>query len=97
MVPQHNITTQICPVPAREGRYVDHHFENGASGLFGEEAPGEWMDESEAVSVYRSIFLRYRLFGDDGIVHRLVLPERILRHFDLRPTVGWYDTHATMR
>jgi len=93
VVPQHNMTAQVCPVPAREGRYVDHQFENGASGLFGEEAPGEWMDETEAVRICRSIFLRYKLFGDDGFA----LAKRVLRRLRLEPTVGWYDTHATTR
>lgn len=93
VVPQQHMTAQICPVPAREGRCVDHQFENGASGLFGEESPGEWMDEAEAVRIYRSIFLRYKLFGDDSIV----LAKRVLRRLRLIPNVGWYDTHATMR
>ena len=35
---------QVCPEPAKEGKYVDHTFPYGASGLFGEEAPGAWVD-----------------------------------------------------
>jgi hypothetical protein len=42
IVPQLNITEQRCPDPAREGIFVDHRFEGGSSGLFGEEVPGEW-------------------------------------------------------
>lgn len=95
VVRQDTVTAQLCPFPAREGRYVDHNFEDGASGLFGEEAPGEWVDEDEAVRIYRSIFFRYKLFGDDGIVHRFTLAERLLRRIGFVPTVGWYDTHAT--
>ena len=92
VVPQRTVADQFCPFPASEGRYIDHHFEAGASGLFGEEAPGKWMDESEAIRTYRTIFLQYKLFGDDGIVHRSVLAERLLRRFV--KSVGWYDTHA---
>lgn len=33
VVPQHATVSQECPCPEREGRYVDHHFEDGASGL----------------------------------------------------------------
>ena len=93
VVPQHTVNHQFCPFPAREGRYVDHHFEIGASGLFGEEAPGKWMNELEAIKIYRSIFFRYKLFGDDGLVRRSELAQRYLRR--LVESVGWYDTHAT--
>jgi len=98
VVPQHAIVLQDCPCPAREGRYVDHHFEEGASGLFGEEAPGEWMVEAEAVRTYRSIFLRYRLFDDEGIARRYALAKRFMRRIGRAAgcyPVGWYDTHAT--
>lgn len=95
VVPQHTVAAQVCPVPAKEGRYVDYHFERGASGLFGEEAPGEWMSESRAVKTYFPIFLQYKLYGDDGVVHRSRLARRVLRRFGPATEVGWYDTHAT--
>jgi len=98
VVPQHATVLQDCPYPAREGRYVDHHFEYGASGLFGEEAPGEWMVEAEAVRTYRSIFLKYKLFDDEGIARRYALAKRIMRRLGWAIgcyPVGWYDTHAT--
>jgi FkbM family methyltransferase len=93
VVPQHCSKSQVCPFPAREARYVDHHFEEGASGLFGEEAPGKWMSEAKAVRTYRTIFLRYRLFDTQS----RALSRRFIRL--LGRTVGydpveWYDTHA---
>jgi FkbM family methyltransferase len=94
VVPQHATISQACPFPAREGRYVDHHFEGGASGLFGEETPGEWMCEAAAVRAYRSIFVKYKMFGEDSIARRHALTERFLRRFG--PAVRWYDTHATV-
>ncbi len=93
VVPQHVTSSQICPFPAKEGRYVDHRFEAGASGLFSQEAPGKWKSEAEAFRAYRSIFLRYKLLGDDGLTHHSALVRRVLRRFE--HTVGWYDTHAS--
>jgi hypothetical protein len=88
-VPQHTMTAQVCPFPAREGRYVDHHFEAGASGLFGEEAPGEWMDEAEAVRIYRSIFLRYKLLGAHGILRGAIpLPSHTAETGQQKPSLS---------
>ncbi len=70
VVPQQEVAAQVCPVPAREGQYANHHFENGASGLFGEEAPGEWIDEAEALRIYRSIFVQYKLWDDNRLINK---------------------------
>ncbi|HRO04733.1 MAG TPA: hypothetical protein PLS69_14120, partial [Terricaulis sp.] len=40
---QADVPAQICPDPAREGRTIAHTFPYGASGAFGDEAPGEWL------------------------------------------------------
>lgn len=90
VVRQDTVPAQRCPFPAREGRYVDHHFEANASGLFGEEAPGEWVDESEAIRIYRSIFFKFGLVKQLSRAHI----RRLLRHFV--PDPGWYDTHAAV-
>ncbi len=125
VVPQHTLSAQVCPFPAKEGVYIDHHFKVGASGLFGEELEGEWMDEAEAISTYRRIFLRHRLYGDESMaakIWRAIRPaaappaegershapgaETLGKGVGLstktrnalkriRPTAGWYDTHAT--
>jgi FkbM family methyltransferase len=92
VIPQHCTILQECPFPAMEGRYVNHRFTDGASGLFGEETPGEWITRRQALKRYRLIFLRYRLFGDEGIARRSRLVNRIIRR--LEKDVGWYDTHA---
>ena len=73
-------------VPPGPGDWCGISFEPGSSGLFGEEAPGEWLSEREALRRYRKIFRRYRLFGNAGIFARF--PARLVN-------VGWYDTHAT--
>jgi hypothetical protein len=64
------VVAQVAPSPAREGRYSEHQFEHGASGLFGEELSGPWLSKKEALRLYRKIFIRYRLHGDDGILAR---------------------------
>jgi FkbM family methyltransferase len=93
IVPQHRVTRQRAPRPPLEGHYVDHRFEVGSSGLFGEEAPGRWLTAEQAIDAYKPIFLRYHLTGDDPLLRSRVLP-RALRALGLRP--GWYDTHAKL-
>lgn len=93
IVPQHRVPTQKEPFPAREGQYVGQTFEWGASGLFGEEAPGMWLSAADAIERYKGIFLRYQLFGDDPLIRSRfgrVLLSRLLG----RP--GWHDTHARL-
>lgn len=95
VVPQHKVPKQQAPKPAREGRYVSWTFRLGASGLFGEEAPGRWLSRRQALAKYRLIFARYRLYGDTGLLPRrgpaaaLRLPFRLLGG-----SAGWFDTHA---
>ncbi|HKD68194.1 MAG TPA: FkbM family methyltransferase [Candidatus Binataceae bacterium] len=94
VVQQMNMNRQTCPFPAREGKYVDHRFDSGASGLFGEEAPGRWLTEAEALEKYQRIFRLYRLFAYYGIFTRVRLARPLVRMAGLDP--GWYDTHAAL-
>ena len=41
-----------------------YHFEEGASGPFGEETDGKWKTADEVMREYRRIFIKYWLFGD---------------------------------
>jgi FkbM family methyltransferase len=74
IVDQAHIDLQKPPNPAAEGSYVEYSFEPGSSGLFGEELPGKWLTKHQAIRRYRLIFLRYRLFGDFGILRFLFKP-----------------------
>jgi FkbM family methyltransferase len=67
VVDQTLIKLQTCPRPAREGNDCEHIFEDGSSGLFGDELPGAWLSLSEAVEAYRQIFRGYALNGDNGM------------------------------
>jgi len=100
LIDQSKIQDQECPYPAKEGNYINYKFEFGSSGLFGDELPGEWLSEEEALKAYKSVFVRYKYFGDFGIFNnRLIMKNRILNKLmslvKLKyPHVGWYDTHA---
>jgi FkbM family methyltransferase len=85
VIPQHTLSAQICPFPAKEGLYIDHHFQVGASGLFGEELDGEWLNEDEAMRAYGRIFLRHRLYGDESAAAAVW---RAIRPTPKRPAEG---------
>jgi FkbM family methyltransferase len=93
IVRQGHVPLQCCPNPPREGRFVEYKFPYGSSGMFGEEAPGEWISGKRAVQRYRKIVRVQRLFGDRGWIRRLPLGNKITNF--LRPDVSWYDTHAS--
>jgi FkbM family methyltransferase len=93
VVPQHAVSRQAPPKPSREGRYAEWRFVHGSSGLFGEEAPGDWLDLESARRAYRPIFRAYRLLGDKPLVPISRLRE-MLRRFGFE--AGWHDTHARL-
>ncbi|HEY4250957.1 MAG TPA: FkbM family methyltransferase [Roseomonas sp.] len=93
VVPQHRVAWQRPPDPPREGSAVAHRFETGASGLFGEEAPGGWISAEAAIEAYKRIFLLYHLAGDDPLLGSRTLV-RVLRRLGLGGR--WYDTHARL-
>jgi len=94
VVAQHHVADQHPPVPSREGRTVDHVFSEGSSGLFGEEAPGRWVNAATALQMYQPIFFRYRLVGDNPIIRGWRLRKFLERRLGF--AAGWYDTHACL-
>jgi FkbM family methyltransferase len=94
IVRQGHVPLQSCPLPAREGQYVEYKFPYGSSGMFGEEAPGEWLSGDQAVETYRKIVRVQRLFGDKGWIRRLPLGNKVTNV--IQPDVSWYDTHASL-
>src|SRR5271169_4349229 len=66
IIDQSLVYLQRCPHPPLEGRYCNHAFELGSSGLFGDELPGRWLDMFEALEIYKGIFRGYALNGDNG-------------------------------
>ena len=67
IVAQHKIAEQQLPNPPKEGQFVEHKFEEGSSGAFGLELPGEWLALEPALKTYMAIFRKYRLTGDAGL------------------------------
>jgi FkbM family methyltransferase len=80
-VQQLDVPGSRAMVPAREGVSVDHEFPIGASGPFGDEAPGPWL-RYEAVREAIS-----RVWDPDGKAKN---PD----HVDARD--GWFDLHARL-
>ncbi|QLE40326.1 FkbM family methyltransferase [Nostoc sp. C052] len=93
-ISQGHVPEQICPSPAREGQYIPHRFEYGASGLFGEETPGNWLSESEVIKVYKGIFWTYKIIGVNGIIYRFPIGRMFLDKFKIQEP--WYDTHVSL-
>lgn len=101
VVSQKDVPSQTCPFPALEGSHTSHSFCLGASGAFGEEAPGKWVTAAEALRLYRTIYWTYRMFGDSGIFTRVnwqrPLIWRLRRYLPATlPVMDWYDTHAAL-
>jgi FkbM family methyltransferase len=88
--PQLGVQNQRPPTPPLEGKTAAQP-KKGASGHFGEEAPGEWLTQSEAIEAYRPIFLRYALTGEDPCI-RSRWVRAALKRLGFR--AGWHDTHA---
>lgn len=92
IVPQSKVPGQQRPRPVRHGADIDYSFPEGASGLFGEEAPGAWVSAEAAIEAYKDIFFRYALVGDDPIAPRWA--KSLAWRMGWR--ADWYDTHAKL-
>jgi FkbM family methyltransferase len=78
-IQQRNIARLPVSKPAREGDYAGHLFPRGASGPFGEETPGPWLDAEET---RRQISKFWDVHGTGQRPHH---DERV---------TGWFDLHA---
>ena len=88
IVRQDTVHSQQCPFPAREGDYVDQRFDQTSSGLFGEEVPGEWVEEGRVIRTYRLLRFQRYLIRILSLLHL-----RRSLHW-LVPDLPWYDIHA---
>lgn len=99
IVQQRGVDRRQEPVPSQEGRPAGHRFAKGASGPFGRDLPGPWLDRAQALRAYQKIFANYRLWGDYGLSR--TAPGRFAKHALQRllglHLPGWYDTHARHR
>ncbi|MGZ3275681.1 MAG: FkbM family methyltransferase [Caulobacteraceae bacterium] len=90
VVNQRTVPDQKAPSPAREGSYVDYKFGHVSSGLFGDEAPGEWLTAEQAIEAYRRIFWHYALLGDFRVAPKWA--QSLAWRLGVR--CHWWDTHA---
>ena len=96
-IPQDGISHQIEPNPSREKCYLGYQFQEGSSGLFGEDLPYKWKDYKQILNEYKVIFVQYKLFGYNGKLKKYFVGEvlkKILSRLLRRRIPGWYDTHA---
>jgi FkbM family methyltransferase len=90
VVPQHRVHRQREPDPPREG------LRGGApnpdsSGLFGEDLPGPWLSQIQALDAYRRPLLNHYLTGSDSLLKSRWI-RAALKRVGFR--AGWYDTHG---
>ncbi len=96
-VQQQGISQQIEPKTSKEKQYVGYQFQEGSSGLFGEDLPCDWKAYKQILHEYKMIFLQYKLFGDNGKLNQYIVGRvlrKVLSKLMLKPIPGWYDTHA---
>jgi len=96
IVDQDKVTGQSPPNPPRAGKFLPFRFVSGASGLFAEETPGEWLGAEAAVESFRRIyrkkwlemllFRRMRLY-----IHYSAIMHRLTGKYS---NLDWYDIHA---
>jgi hypothetical protein len=83
-------------VPTPEGD-VPYEFEEGASGPFAGESPGEWKAREAVLKEYKKVFVLYWLFGDYSFLIQTSRGQKLIAQLErvVRKSLpGWYDTHA---
>lgn len=83
-------------VPTPEGD-VPYEFEEGASGPFAGESPGEWKARETVLKEYKKVFVLYWLFGDYSFLIQTSRGQKLIAQLErvVRKSLpGWYDTHA---
>ncbi len=99
-IPQSKMQKKITKWKDAKGKIISYNHEKDSSGPFGEDLKNNWRNLKEIKLIYKFIFMRYFLFGDDGIFAPRKIKPRILRAifyrmlslFGLSP--DWFDTHA---
>lgn len=89
LVPQRPIGGTRAVSPSREGRSIEHLFEIGQSGPFGDDLKTKWQS---AASVARQCFAIRVQSKLHGLMSRLRLSALASRLFP--DTQTWYDIHA---
>ena len=94
---QQDVTNFQTEFKSASGEKITHTFEEGASGVFGEDLPGRWKSKEQVLKEYQRIFVLYWLFGDYSFLIQTEKGKGLIRQLERvarRPLPGWYDTHA---
>lgn len=103
-VQQETVEGTTVRTKALDGRELEYKFAAHASGPFGEDIAQPWSSSEEVLREYKTIFRRYRLFGDNSLFYRMpdgrikLGVERIYRIITgyRGPLPGWHDIHASL-
>jgi FkbM family methyltransferase len=80
----------------RDGTMFEYVFEVGASGSFGDELPGKWLDHKALIRAYRAIFARYWAVGHLSPLYRWRRGRSVQRRLERVIGIsGWHDLHAS--
>jgi FkbM family methyltransferase len=96
IVDQQAVPRQVPPNPPAVGRYVPYRFLDGESGLFGAEAPGQWLTKDQALAAFAQLmrrkWLQLRLYPRLRLyLYYCAIMRRLTGKY---PNLGWYDIHA---
>jgi hypothetical protein len=103
LVQQENIPGTKIRTWTIDGRPLEYVFGPHAPGPFGDDLPPPWLTYDDALDQYKTVFRRYKLFGDYSRVREM--PEKaqkvIRKLYRMRtgykgPLPGWFDTHASL-
>jgi len=96
-VNQSTISKQKEPKQSQAGSFLNYHFLEGSSGLFGKDLPDNWKSNEQIQKEYTKIFRGYKLFGDYSKLRKFYLGRifiKVIAKLSAKPIPGWYDTHA---
>jgi FkbM family methyltransferase len=103
VVQQANIPGSEIRTRTLDGREFDYVFAYNTSGPFGDDLPMPWLTHAETLKEYRSVFRRYKYFGDYSLVGKMPrIAQKIARTLyrigtgHRGPLPGWFDTHASL-
>jgi len=82
---------------ARDKKPIEQVFEYGATGPFGDDLPGEWLDRDGCRRAYRAIFARYWAVGHFSPFFRRPRRRAAQRFLErMIGIAGWHDLHASL-
>ena len=88
---------------AIDGQLFDYVFQSDASGPFGDDLPQPWLTYGQALKEYKSIYRRYKFFGDYSYFQNMPgKAQEVVRGLYgmitgyRGPLPGWFDTHASL-